>query len=417
MSNDINYNLIFHAPQKVLLMQVKSYLEDKKSRWENRGEKTAADLLQETGLKHAAEVVTWGFEFGKIQKTGDSFSVEVTSWANENSFGNIWISGPEGELRFLMEKFPELEISGSFEGSYGRGFIDGSELGYESWSDESEDEEDGEVETEEEVVTFDDLNPELWEVAREKNQSVKPALSSVSEAGHVIEVALPEEEIIQFCSIPAGSFTMGSPQDEEGRQGTNEDQVNVVLTKNFWLAKTPLTQRQWQTFANINPSEFYGQDLPVDNLSWEDANNFIDRLNEKQILPEGWRFALPTEAQWEYACRAGEHGPYSGGKMEDVGWCEENSAEQTHEVGQKRPNHWGLYDMHGNVWEWCADWFEDTLKGGKDPTGPSSGGDRVLRGGSWAEPGSGCRAASRLSYSPGDRHIILGFRLALVPSK
>jgi formylglycine-generating enzyme required for sulfatase activity len=134
-------------------------------------------------------------------------------------------------------------------------------------------------------------------------------------------------------------------------------------------------------------------------------------------LPEGWKFALPTEAQWEYACRAGEKGPFSGGSLDDVGWYDENSDSETHEVGEKKPNAWGLHDMHGNVWEWCADWWDDTLKGGVDPTGPSSGVDRVYRGGSWGFDASDCRAARRGGSGPDDRLNDLGFRPALVPSR
>jgi hypothetical protein len=142
MSNDISYHLVFTAPKKNLLLQVKRYLEDKKSRWENRGEKTAQDLLKESGLEKGAEVVSWGFIFGKIKNNGDSFSVEVTSWANENALGNIWISGSEGELYFLLKKFPELEIGGSFKAEYGKGSVYGSELDYESWNDGDDDDDD-----------------------------------------------------------------------------------------------------------------------------------------------------------------------------------------------------------------------------------------------------------------------------------
>ncbi len=412
MSNDVNYNLVFTAPKKALLLHVKSYLEDKKSRWDRRGEKTAADLLKETGLKNVAEVVSWGFEFGKIKKTGDSFSVEVTSWANENCFGNIWISGPEGELHFLKEKFPELEIGGTFRDDYGRGSVCGSELGYESRSKE-----DDEDETEEEAVVFADLNPELWDTASEKNQALKPALSSIHESGHVIEVVLPQEVVIPFCSIPAGSFKMGSPVSEEERDEYMEAQVEVTLSYPCWLAKTPLTQKQWEAVVVSSPSHFIGANRPVENVSWDDAQAFINSLNEKQILPKGWKFALPTEAQWEYACRAGEHGPYSGGRLEEVGWYEENSAEQTHEVGQKKPNAWGLHDMHGNVCEWCSDWSEDTLIGGIDPAGPDSGSLRAFRGGAWSYDAMGCRAAFRAGYQPNTLTDDIGFRLALVPSR
>lgn len=206
---------------------------------------------------------------------------------------------------------------------------------------------------------------------------------------------------------------MGSPEDEEGRQGANEDQVEVVLTKTFWLAKTSLTQQQWEAVVGSNPSETKGPNLPVENVSWNDAQAYIARLNEQQILPRGWKFALPTEAQWEYACRAGETGPYSGGSLDEVAWYDENS-DDTHEVGQKKPNAWGLHDMHGNILEWCADWYDETLKGGTDPVGPSSGEARVNRGGSWDYEASRCRAADRLKDAPGFRTYNLSFRLAII---
>lgn len=206
---------------------------------------------------------------------------------------------------------------------------------------------------------------------------------------------------------------MGSPAKEKGR-GNDETQVKVTISHLFWMAKTEVTQAQWEAVMGSNPSKFKGMDLPVENVSWEDAQAFIAKLNSKQILPQGWKFALPTEAQWEYASRAGEKGPYSGGSLDEVGWYDGNSSSATHEVGQKKPNAWGLHDMHGNVWEWCADWYDDTLKGGTDPMGPSSGDVRVFRGGSWSGNASGCRAAYRSRYRPCIRFSNLGFRPALV---
>jgi len=416
MSNDISYNLVFTAPKKSLILQVKSYLEDKKSRWENRGDKTAADLLNETGLQNAAEVVCWGFEFGKIQQNGDSFSVEVTSWANENSLGNIWISGSEGELHFLLEKFPELEISGSFKGEFGRGSVYGSELDYESWNDdEDEDDEDSNDDEESQKLTFVELGPEQWEAARDKNQALSTVLASENAPGDVMEVALPQDVAMLFCSIPAGSFKMGSP--EEGRDPESENQVEVILSQPFWLAKTEVTQAQWEAVMCSNPSPCKGRNLPVAAVSWNDAQVFLTNLNVMCILPVGWYFDLPTEAQWEYACRAGYTGPYSGGSLKEVGWYDGNSGRQTHEVGQKKPNAWGLHDMHGNVWEWCSDWYDDTLRGGTDPMGPTSGESRVSRGGSWINLASHCRAAFRGRCLPGYRDSGLGFRVALVQSE
>jgi formylglycine-generating enzyme required for sulfatase activity len=234
--------------------------------------------------------------------------------------------------------------------------------------------------------------------------------------GGKLEMPLSSSVSAQFCLIPSGSFTIGSSSSEAGRS-SDEEQVEVTLSHLFWLAKTEVTQAQWEAVMGSNPSQFKGANLPVENVSWDDAQSFIAKLNDKQILPQGWKFALPTEAQWEYACRAGEKGPYSGGSLDEVGWYDGNSGSKTNEVSQKKPNAWGLHDMHGNVYEWCADWYSDTLKGGVDPTGLSSGDFRVGRGGSWSYDASFCRAATRSGSYPGNRFSNLGFRPALVPSK
>ena len=235
-------------------------------------------------------------------------------------------------------------------------------------------------------------------------------------AGAQVNVLLIDALSQSFALVPSGSFTMGSTSNEEGHS-IDENQVEVTLSQSFWLATTEVTQAQWEAVMGSNPSQFKGPNLPVENVSWEDAQAFISKLNDKHILPQGWKFALPTEAQWEYACRAGEKGPYSTGSLDEVGWYDGNSGSQTHETAKKKPNAWGLYDMHGNVDEWCADWYEDTLKGGIDPVGPSSSAYRVRRGGSWCGNASYCRAAYRGRDYPGDRDYDLGFRPALVPSR
>jgi formylglycine-generating enzyme required for sulfatase activity len=249
--------------------------------------------------------------------------------------------------------------------------------------------------------------------AKAKAEAIKAAFVA-SNGGDTIALTPNVEMTVAY--IGPGSFTMGSSSNEEGHS-SDENQVEVTLSQSFWLAKTEVTQAQWEAVMGSNPSEFKGPNLPVENVSWEDAQDFIAKLNDKQILPQGWKFALPTEAQWEYACRAGEKGPYSGGTLDEVGWYKDNSDSQTHEVAKKRPNALGLYDMHGNVYEWCSDWYEDTLKGGADPVGPASGGLRVHRGGSWVNDASHCRAALRDGGSPGFRYVGLGFRPALVPSR
>ena len=140
--------------------------------------------------------------------------------------------------------------------------------------------------------------------------------------------------------------------------------------------------------------------LPVGTLSWTDCQEFLKKLNSQ--APSGWRFALPTEAQWEYACRAGTTGAYGGtGRLEDMGWFESNSGRETHPVAQKKPNAWGLYDMHGNVWEWCSDWSGPYPAGeSTDPTGSASGRFRELRGGNSVSSAQECRSANRNANSP-----------------
>jgi hypothetical protein len=146
-------------------------------------------------------------------------------------------------------------------------------------------------------------------------------------------------------------------------------------------------------------------------VSWNDAQSYIAKLNETRILPQGWKFALPTEAQWEYACRAGEDGTCLGGD-EDT-WNENNSNNQIHEVGQKKQNGWGLHDMLGNVCEWCADWCDEAMKGGTDPVGPSTGEVKMFRGGSWFSEASSCAANYRDGYEPDVYCDDLGFRIAI----
>ena len=214
-----------------------------------------------------------------------------------------------------------------------------------------------------------------------------------------------------FCWCPAGNFTMGSPESETDRN-SNEKQVKVTLTKGFWMAKTEVTQAQWNAVMGNNPSNFKGDNLPVEKVSWNDAQEFLEKLNEKIGNTDGGKMVLPTEAQWEYACRAGELGPYSGGTIDEVAWYEDNSDSKTHAVGMKKSNAWGLHDMHGNIWEWCADWYDAELQGGVNPSGPSSGTFRVFRGGGWNLNAFYCRAAYRLSNFPTRQGNSIGFRIA-----
>ena len=207
------------------------------------------------------------------------------------------------------------------------------------------------------------------------------------------------EFVFRWC--PAGTFTMGSPETEEGRD-TGETQHQVTLTKGFWMLETEVTQKQWETVMGDNPSEFKGDDLPVENVSWDDCQEFCKKTG----------FLLPTAAQWEYACRAGTTGAYAG-NLEEMAWNVSNfSGMTTHPVGIKKPNAWGLYDMHGNVWEWCQDRYGDYPLGSvTDPTGPSNGSDRVLRGGCFINSAQDCRSANYSSLGPDIPSPSVGFRI------
>jgi formylglycine-generating enzyme required for sulfatase activity len=262
------------------------------------------------------------------------------------------------------------------------------------------------------------MNRVLGEIAERKTEIIATGNSFLGMlTGEEREWQIAPGVKMTFCWCPPGDFIMGSPETENERWNDDEDQVHVTLTKGFWMAKTEVTQAQWRAVMGKNPSHFKGDDLPVETVSWDDAQEFIKKVNGSGEIPEGGKVCLPTEAQWEYACRAGEKGPFSGGTLDQVAWYNENSGGKTHPVGTKKSNAWGLHDMHGNVWEWCADWYDDSLRGGTDPSGPSSGVYRVYRGGSWGGLAARCRAAYRLRYSPDFRYYYLGFRPALVPSE
>jgi formylglycine-generating enzyme required for sulfatase activity len=225
---------------------------------------------------------------------------------------------------------------------------------------------------------------------------------------------------LELVPIAAGTFTMGSPASEQGRFDDEGPQPRVTLSKGYWLGKTEVTQREWQAVMGNTPSNFKGDNLPVEQVSWTEAMEFCRKLTERERaagrLPEGYAYTLPTEAQWEYACRAGTSGDYAG-NLDEMGWYGQNSGNKTHPVGQKKANGWGLHDMHGNVWEWCADWYGNYPGGSvTDPKGPVSGSGRVNRGGGWVYSAQDCRSAVRGRSGPGNRSKNLGFRLALAPS-
>ncbi len=216
---------------------------------------------------------------------------------------------------------------------------------------------------------------------------------------------------MEFVRIPAGSFLMGSPEDEQDRD-SDETQREVTISQGFWMGKYEVTQGEWEAVMGENPSDFAdcGARCPVERVSWHDVQEFIGRLNVQES-GSGYAYRLPTEAEWEYAARAGTTGARYG-ELDAIAWWDGNSRGRVHPVGEKRANAWGLHDMLGNVWEWTADWYgEYPLGQVTDPTGPSTGSYRAVRGGSWSYGAWIVRSALRGYDSPGGRYNTLGFRL------
>ncbi|MEN9974948.1 MAG: hypothetical protein RLZZ282_954, partial [Verrucomicrobiota bacterium] len=215
---------------------------------------------------------------------------------------------------------------------------------------------------------------------------------------------------VRMCWIPTGEFLMGSPAGEVEHE-EDETQHRVAIRQGFWLAKTETTQAQWRAVMGNNPSAFKGNDLPVEKVSWNEIagpSGFIEKANQAG----SGRFSLPTEAQWEYACRAGTTGP-AAGDLDAMAWYSKNSGGETHPVAGKKPNAWGLHDMLGNVFEWCADWYGDYPSGPvTDPLGAVSGSYRVRRGGGWGYDAGYCRVANRRNSYPTGSYFSIGFRLA-----
>ncbi|HEY8996094.1 MAG TPA: formylglycine-generating enzyme family protein, partial [Lacunisphaera sp.] len=233
--------------------------------------------------------------------------------------------------------------------------------------------------------------------------------------------AMVPELDLELLYVAPGPFTMGSPENEADRDSEEGPQTQVTLTQGFWIGKTEVTQGQYEAIMGANPSEFKtaGKNAPVENVSWLEAMEFCRKLTEHEKaegrLPSGYSYTLPTEAQWEYACRAGTTTPYAG-ELGRLAWVDKSGGKTTHPVGQKAANAWGLYDMHGNVWEWCHDGFADRLPGGAvtDYAGPSKPGSRhAYRGGGWNNSPEDCRSAKRVEGSEDDHEENLGFRVAL----
>jgi formylglycine-generating enzyme required for sulfatase activity len=274
-----------------------------------------------------------------------------------------------------------------------------------------------------------------WHVVSLKTATAEPLSVTVPVEGttaffRLIE-APPNPDPSKLVWIPPGTFTMGSPEDEVDRNENEGPQTQVTLTKGFWMGKCEVTQAEYQAVMDTNPSYFTGDpSLPVEQVSWNSATDYCSQLTQRERtagrIPSNYAYRLPTEAEWEHACRAGTTTRYSYGddpgysNLGNYAWYHNNSGDQTHTVGRKVANPWGLYDMHGNVCEWCEDWWFEKFPGGVviDPQGPAAGSYRVLRGGYWdswvANAGGGCRSAIRDYSSQGGFNVGLRVVLAMV---
>lgn len=216
--------------------------------------------------------------------------------------------------------------------------------------------------------------------------------------------------------VAGGTFTMGATSEQGGDADNEENPAHYVTLSNYYIGETEVTQALWKAVMGSNPSFRKGVALPVEQVSWDDCQEFVRRLNVRT----GRHFRLPTEAEWEYAARGGSKSrgfKYSGSNnLDEVAWHKDNSGKKTHPVARKRPNELGLYDMSGNVWEWCSDWYGSYSNSAQtNPTGPNTGSDRVRRGGSWSYNAWFCRVSDRYFNYPSFRYYCLGFRLVLVP--
>ncbi|HDS45976.1 MAG TPA: formylglycine-generating enzyme family protein [Methanomicrobia archaeon] len=222
---------------------------------------------------------------------------------------------------------------------------------------------------------------------------------------------------MEFVLIPAGAFEIGSPMNEAGRDDDEGSLHRVAFQHAFYMGAYEVTQAQWRAVMGSDPASFFASDdnLPVEMVSWEDVQEFITKLNAKEGTDT---YRLPSEAEWEYACRAGTTTRYSSGdsavELDEYAWYADNSGTETHPVGEKKPNPWGLYDLHGNVWEWVQDLYHEGYNGA--PTDGSawegeSSSLRVYRGGSWRTVAAYCRSASRGCASPTIHCDDIGFRI------
>ena len=272
---------------------------------------------------------------------------------------------------------------------------------------------------------IDSCNMRLEEAARREREEAARAEAAQRERER-LEAERREREryealppvikqlVANMVCVEGGTFTMGVTAEQGRYAHDSEKPTHQVTLSTYYIGKYEVTQAEWQAVMGTNPSEFKGDNLPVENVSWYDCQEFIRKLNELT----GKQFRLPTEAEWEYAARGGKRSygaKYAGDNdIDNVAWYWDNSNKTTHPVGRKRANELGLYDMSGNVWEWCQDWHGDYSSASQtNPQGPGSGRNRVVRGGSWYNEARYCRLSHRGSAPPDWRLYYIGLRLAL----
>ena len=261
-----------------------------------------------------------------------------------------------------------------------------------------------------------------YSAATSSQPATTPASSQASQSAKELTLDLGDKVTMKLVLIPSGKFMMGSPENEKYRQQNEGPQHEVTISKAFYMGKNLVTQEQYKKVMGSNPSNFRGEQNPVEVVSWDDAQEFCKKLS----TTSGKTIRLPTEAEWEYSCRAGSTTAFCFGDddkdLADYAWYGSNpevkgcppgnSNNIPHPVGQKKPNAWGLYDMHSNLWEWCQDWYGSYLADAvTDPQGAARGTERVVRGGSWYGNSGNCRSAYRLRYIPTRRGGNVGFRV------
>lgn len=262
-------------------------------------------------------------------------------------------------------------------------------------------------------VTTGDLDQRVSQVS-----NVKQGVTVETDPVAAMAVRSAEDMVMYWCA--PGTFTMGCPSSEDsGRIIENTPLHEVTITKGFYLGKYEVTQAQWIAVMGTNPSRVKGDNLPVANVHWFDAKEFCSKLTEMEQnasrLQNGWEYTLPTEAEWEYACRAGTMTVFSWGNDINSSMAQYSRKAHAKPVGSYPSNNWGFYDMHGNIYEWCSDWYGEYSAGPRtDPVGPTSGDRRVQRGGGFFNPWFKLRSASRGSDAPTDRSTTgnTGFRVA-----